>query len=344
MSPFALLSLLRGRGSLYALLGALLLSTLWVTSLTLISSRPNATELLTDAGSQILQPFLTKQGFGLTPEVYGSLEAQASQHPSQPVALPSLLKAQVLGREIANRNYNSGVRVIYGDVANAYYGGGLSAAFTIPPELQQILPSFGVFGAATGAAAQPATDQLPSFLQPLFTVIGLTPATFTAQGHQNLLDLLPWFWLATILLGGTAALLNRSGSKLSGLAKTVVHSAWPIVLLLAGLWVASLVYATTFAPYKDSLGVVERSFLPAYGAALGLGIVALIVLRLLAARQPQAPGEPVMAGVPAGLPRAALSDAPSVPPAPSAPPPLASDAPLFGQLPESPPDQNDEQP
>lgn len=305
MGPLALLSLLRGRGSLYALLGLLLLSTLWVSSLTLISARGNATDLLTDVGAEVLNPFLAQQGLGITSQTYATLESQAKAQPSQPLAL-SVLKVQVPGSEIVNRSYDDGVRVIYGHVAGAYYDGGLAAAFTIPPALQQIFSTFGIFG--SGSSSGSTTDSLPGFLQPFFAVIGLTPATFTASGHDSLLHLLPWFWVATLVVGAIALVFAREGRKIIGLAKTVTHSAWPIVLLLVGVWVASLVYATAFAPYKDSLGVVERTFLPVYGGALLLGLIGLYVPRLLAARQREEAREPVAAPVPG---RTALNASPS---------------------------------
>jgi hypothetical protein len=329
MSPFALLSLLRGRGSLYGLLGLVLLSTLWVSSLTLLSSPDNSKELLTDVGVQVLNPFLEQQNLGsgvlgITKDEYNALQTQASQHKDQPIPLPSIFKVQVFGRDIVNKSYDDGLRAIYGDTATAYYNGGLGAAFTLPAELQQIVQYFGVFGSAAAPAGVPSTAGLPDFLQPFFTVIGLTPATFTATGHDNLLHLLPWFWLATIVLGAVAVLFNRGGNQLSGLAKTVVHSAWPIVLVLVGVWAASLtIYKATLAPYGSALGVVDRAFLPVYGGALVVGALGLVVPKLFGARQQsqqqQAPaGDAAMAGVMARA-QSQMSAMPSMPSTPSTP-------------------------
>jgi hypothetical protein len=262
--------------------------------------------LLTDAGSQVLNPFLAKQGYGLTEQIYANRKA----HLSDQLTLTPL-NVHMTGANIDKPTYGEAVQAVYGRVADAFYSSGsLDAVVAVPSDLQQLLPflsnfqsNFGLFGSsnAPASADQPSGLQLPDFLQPLFTATGLTPATFTATGHQNLLNLLPWLWLATIVLGALAVLFNRSGAKLSGLAKTVVNSAWPIVLALVGLWVASLtVYKATLAPYGGALGVIDRAFLPAYGGALALGAVGLLVPKLLGGRrQAQAPA-PAMAGVAAG--------------------------------------------
>jgi hypothetical protein len=304
MSPFALLSLFRGRGSLYGLLGVLVLSTLWVTSLTLLSAPQNATELLTDAGSHVLNPFLTKQGLGLTQQIYDSRKA----HLNQQLALTPL-NVHMTGKDIDKPTYGEAVQGVYKSIADAYYiSGRVDTVFAVPSDLQQLLPyltGFGFFGSAgspsgtPGASGTPGTAGLPDFLQPIFTVIGLTPVTFTAQGNKNLLNLLPWFWLAVVVLGVIAVVLNRGSNKLSGLAQTVVHSAWPIALLLIGLTVAARV-SSAVAPYASALGVIDRAFLPAYGGALLVGGAALIIPKLLGGRRQAQPQQPVMAGVPAG--------------------------------------------
>src|SRR5215472_18084452 len=94
------------RGFVYTLFGTLVLTTLWVTSLTILSSRPNATEILTQAGTQILNPFLVGHdtSFGLSQQTYASLETSARSHPSQPLTF-QLLKVRVLGREIIGHTY-----------------------------------------------------------------------------------------------------------------------------------------------------------------------------------------------------------------------------------------------
>src|SRR5260221_2615850 len=78
------------RATVYALFGGLMLSTLWVTSLASLSAQPNATDLLTEAGTQVLNPFLVKQDLGLTLAGYAQLQATGKAHPTQPLAVPLL--------------------------------------------------------------------------------------------------------------------------------------------------------------------------------------------------------------------------------------------------------------
>jgi hypothetical protein len=272
------------RATVYALFGGLMLSTLWVTALVSLSAQTNATDLLTEAGAGVLNPFLVKQDLGLTPSVYAQLQASGKAHPTQPLAVP-LLKPEppVLGSEVAGRGYDDGVRLIYSRVASAYYTGGPDAAFAVPDQLKQQLPNFGLFSPNNVPLLPngPTPAQLPVFLQPLFTFVGLTPTTFTAAGHQNLLDLLPWFWVAAAVLGVLAVALNRSEVKLVALLHGVLHSSWPIVGTLVGLWVATRVDAATFAPYAGMLSVVDRAFLPVYGAAFVLSGAGFLVIKLL---------------------------------------------------------------
>lgn len=287
------------RGTVYTLFAAVLLSALWVTSLTIISGKSTATELVTEAGTQILNPFLVGRGAGLTESNFATLEAGARANPSQPIPLP-LLKVQVLGGEIVGKNYGFVVNLVYKRLAETYYTGGAGAVFDVPPGLKNVLPNFAVFNPdnVQPFPGGPTVAQLPPFLQPLFVFVGLTPDTFTAAGHQRLVSLLAWFWIAVVVLGVLAVALNRSEQKLSGLAQSVVHSTWPIVLVLGGLWIASLIYRTTFAPYAGVLALIRGAFLPVYGAAFAAGLVALVAFKLLPAWQQRGQSkEPAKEGV-----------------------------------------------
>lgn len=289
------------RGFVYTLFGTLVLSTLWVTSLSVVSAPSNATQLLTEAGAHMLNPFLVDHGTGLSQSVYDSLEATARAHPSQSLALP-LLKVQVLGRDIAGRTYPDVVNLVYGHVATAYYAGGADAVFDVPPELRQALPNFALFNPNNIPVVPggPTAAQMPAFLQPFFTFVGLTPETFTAVGHQKVMNLLPWFWIATGVLALLAVVLNPSEQKLAGLAQGVVHSTWPIVGVLLALWVLSLIYKSTFAPYAGVLGVLDRAFLLVYGIAFAVGIASLVAMKLLPAllrRKTTTPPAPSLAPV-----------------------------------------------
>jgi hypothetical protein len=304
------------RGTVYTLFGAVLLSALWVTSLTVLSDKPNATALLTQAGTQVLNPFLVEHDLGLSQSGYASLQASAKAAPAQPLKL-SVLKVRVLGSEIVGRSYTSTVELVYGRVASTYYTGGPGAVFEVPAELKQTLPDFGLFNPnnAQLIPGGPKVSQLPPFLQPLFVFIGLTPETFTAGGHQNLLGLLPWFWIAAAVLGVLAILLNRSGSMLSGLAQSVVHSTWPIVAILVGVSILVAAKSETFGTYAGVLGIIRGAFLPVYGAALAVGLLSLLALKVLPGLLQRKP-----ATAPVGVPAGGMGAAPS---APSAPPPGA---------------------
>jgi hypothetical protein len=243
--------------------------------------------MLTQAGSKILNPFLANHQLGLSQSTYAALEASAKAHPDRTLSL-SVLKVEVRGREILGRDYAYTVQLVYSRVATAYYNGGATAAFSIPSALKQELPNFALFNPDNIQVIPggPTVAQLPPFVQPLFIFTGLTPATFTSSGHQRLLGLLPWFWGLTIVLGLLAVVLNRSDQKLSGLAKGIVHGAWPVVAVLLGAWVLAHVTMATFAPYAGILDDIRSAFLPVYGTALVVGLVSLGLLAWIPRLQP----------------------------------------------------------
>jgi hypothetical protein len=291
------------RGLVYSLFGAFMLSTLWVTSLTLLSAPASATALLTEAGTHVLNPFLVGQGFGLSQQTYTQLEAQAKAHPTQPVTL-SVLKARVLGSEIAGKSYDDTTRIIYGHVAANYYAGGVEAAFDIPPQLKAVLPNFALFNPDNLQVIPggPKVSQLPPYLQPFFVFVGLTPATFTQAGHQRLLSLLPWFWLVILGAGVLDFVLNRTEQKFVGLVQGVIHGTWPVVGVILALWVASFVMPARFAPYVPLLGLVSGAFLPTYGLAFVLGLAAFVALKFLRPRQQSRQPELAQAMAGMGMP------------------------------------------
>lgn len=310
MSPFGIFSIVSRLASIYTLFAALVLSTLWVSSLTLASTPGNATALITDAGADVLNPFLVAHSgslglnLGISESTYASLQSQKTAQ----VTLPAPFKGTFPASDIAGKPYAVGVRNIYGRIADTYYTGGPSAVIgvNLPPDVQQFVPDFGLFNPNNLPIAPggPSASQLPGFLQPLFTVILLSPDTFTAAGHQQVLDLLPWFWLATLVTGVIAFLLKRSqdGKKLSGIAHSIIHTTWPIVAILIGLLIAAH-FVSGIAPYSDILGVVSRSFVPVYGGALVVGLLALFLPRFLANRASQAATEPAMAAARVGAGR-----------------------------------------
>jgi hypothetical protein len=297
------------RGFIYTTFGFILLSALWVTSLTFLSARPAATELLTEAGTSVLNPFLAGRNLGVTETGYATLQSAAKAHPDLPLSL-SVLKVAVPGREIIGRAYQDGVRVIYTHVASTYYDSGPDAVFNVPAELKQVLPNFALFNPDNIPILPggPTVVELPPFLQPLFVFTGLTPATFTVSGHQRLLDLLPWFWVAVVVLGALTFLFNHSEKRISGLAGSVIHATWPVVVVLTGLWIAaSFFFKQQIGPYSGVLAVVGRAFLPTYGIALALGLVVYFFTAILPRLQSRG-AQPAIAGSPQVM-RAAGSSA-----------------------------------
>jgi hypothetical protein len=295
------------RGVIYTTFGFLLLSALWVTSLTFLSARPAATDLLTEAGASVLNPFLAGRDLGVTQTGYASLQSGAKAHPDQPLSL-SVLKVAVPGREIVGRSYQDGVRAIYTHVAATYYDSGPDAVFNVPTELQQVMPTFALFNPDNLPVLPggPTVAQLPPFLQPLFVFTGLTPATFTAAGHERLLGLLPWFWLAVVVLGALTFLLNRSEKKIAGLASSVIHSTWPVVAVLVGLLIAAnFFFKQQVGPYSGVLSVVGRAFLPTYGIALAIGLAVYFGAAILPRLSGRA-AQPAVAATPAAAMQTAL--------------------------------------
>ncbi len=286
------------RKTVYTLFGALVLTTLWVTSLTIISARPTATSLLTEAGAHVLNPFLAAHEVGITPSGYATLQQAAKAHPTQPLNL-SVFKVHVLGKQIVGLNYDAGVLAIYRQVASAYYQGGAGAVFSLPADVQQAIPNFGFFGGATTTPqVVPGVSipvQLPDFLQPFFAFTGFTPDSLTDAGHQHIASLLLWFWVATLVLGALTLLLDREEQKLLTLAASIAHGAWPVILVLGGAWIFSLIKPAAFAPFKAVYGLVAGAFLPVYGIAFAIGLGSWAILKVASMRHPQA------AKAPAGL-------------------------------------------
>lgn len=310
----------------HTLFGLALLGTLWVMSLSNLSARPTATAILTDLGAQVLNPYLlthTNGLFGIGQTQYAALELVAQAQPGQPLPLPGL-KATVLGREIIGQPYTSGVRIIYRHVADTYYDGGPGAVFALPSQLTQVIDTFGVFalpassttpGSSTQSgspSAAPSLPQIPSFLRPIFFALGLSPTTLTAQGHAQIASILIWWWLAVIIFGALAVILNGGslatrqsrgrpavveraltslGSagravegvfdaltggarRISGVGWATFSGALPGVLLIAVAWVLTFyVYPQQLHAFAGALLLVTGAFLPVYGGGLIVGLI-----------------------------------------------------------------------
>jgi hypothetical protein len=267
-------------GLAHTLFGIVLLGALWVTSLTLLSARPTAVALLTEAGAQTLNPQLihiTNGAIGITPDSYVKLQSAAKANPSKALDL-SILKVQIPGSVIVGKSYDDGLHAIYGKVAEGYYDNGPQSVFTLPADAQKALGAFGMFSTVTGASSPlPTTGAnlptLPPFLQPLFSVIGLSPATFTAAGHASIASLLLWFWLAAAITAALALLTTPGEKRFTSLARTILHGAWPVLAIFALVFAFSLFKPDAFAPYRTVFGLVAGAFLPVYGIAALVGLL-----------------------------------------------------------------------
>lgn len=307
------------RRTIATFLGVVLLAALWTTSLARISDRPTAVSLLTDAGTQLVNPLLVSNGSGISQTTYQQLEKQAAAHPSQPVQI-LFIKPTILGKDIAGKSYPQALQVIFGKVAEAYYAGGPGAAFALPQQLQSFVGNFTPFtqlGSQLPGVPKSPLPQLPSFVTPLLTHVGFTPTTLTAEGHDSVVSLSLWFWVASGVLAALLALLGAGWARLSTIAWSVFHSAWHITLLvIIGAFLVSR-NPTQAAPYRDVLGLVGGAFFPVYGAATvaGLAGVAVCFAATHLLRQPakkgaeaMAPAVPVAAHHPYDMPASAGSE------------------------------------
>ena len=307
------------RGLAQTLFGFVVLSALWVTALTSLSARPTATAVMTEVGANLLNPYLSSAKVGVTESSYANLLQTATAHPNQSLAL-TFLKVGVPGKVIVGHSYSEGVRLIYGKVAEAYYDGGATNVLNLPPQLTQVLNTYGLF--TSGQALQqlqqqhsiagqqlpqvPQLPQLPPFLQPFFTFVGLSPTTLTAEGHDRMAGLLIWFWLAALATGGLALLLTSGPQRFSSVARTLLHGSWPVLAIFGIVWLIASRNEVGFKPYTGIYGLIAGAFVPVYGIAAVVGLLGWLAPKALgvfagSGSQPApAPARaPVAAAVPA---------------------------------------------
>jgi hypothetical protein len=272
------------RGWIIGLLAFTLLGALWTTALARVSERDTATALLTDIGTELLNPLLVANGSGLAEGAYAGLEASARANPSQPLAI-AFVKPTVLGREIVGKDFAAGSAVVYHHLALAYYDGGPSAAFSLPPHLQQLVNVYTPFTQVPtnlpGAPNQPTTSplpslpipQLPNFAEPLYAAVGISPTTLTRSGHDFEVTWSGRFWLAGLALAVLLALFSVGWARLANVGWAVFHSAWHItaLLLLAAFLVSRNPAQATH--YRSILGLVWGAFFPVYVGATVAGLV-----------------------------------------------------------------------
>ena len=337
------------RNLAHTLLGFALLTALWITSLSFVSSRATATGLVTDLGAQALNPWLAKQGLGITEKGYATLEAAAVAHPDRPLAI-AFIKPSVPGSVIKGLDYQASVTAIYHAVAGTFYDGGIKATFSLPDSVSQVVNTLALFPQLYNSQIQ--STGLPTWLQPFFQFTGLSVDLLTADGHARILALLPYFWGATLVLAVLSLLLNIFGGKkaLGGIFLAVAHSAWPVLLVFAIAWLAISFYPDKFAPFKDAYGLLAGAFVPVYGAAAVVGVAGWLIINFAGslfgglARSAQKP-EPARRPTPAATPRytppaePAWNDSPMYgqpAPKPQYGPPAGFDLPAYGQQPPQP--------
>lgn len=263
-----------------------LLAALWTTALARISDRTTATNLLTSAGTDLLNPLLLSKGSGLAQSTYQQLEQTAATHPNQPVPIP-FLKVQIPGHEITGKSFADGSRVIYAHVADTYYAGGPSATFTLPPELQTLVNTYTPFVASSNPTSTGSSTssplpsfplpQIPSFATQLSNAVGITPTTLTAAGHSEALGRMSWLWGISAALALVLILLNTGWARLWGVAWPVFHSSWHIALIGAIATVLVSRNPTQAAPYRSILDTIGGTFMPVFYIAALLGIAGIVV-------------------------------------------------------------------
>jgi hypothetical protein len=318
-----------------------LLAALWNTALAQLSARPTAIALLTQAGTDLINPLLTANGSGLGPDLYQQLQTQASAHPNQALQI-AFLRISIPGEAIAGKNFAAGSRAIYAQIAAAFYDGGPSAVFTLPPQLQALVGNYTPFVPTGQNIHSPLPSvpipQLPAFASTLWSGIGITPTTLTAAGHSAAENRLLWLWGISAVLALVVVLLSTGWDRLWHVAWPLFHASWHIALI--GIIGAVLVHrdianAGTYQPVLDLIG---GAFMPIFYAAAATGIAGIIIClvgRRFTAQAATAPQATVEAQVPM-LARVRASPAPpearqSEPPPPTAP------APTYDPSPPAPP-------
>ncbi len=268
------------------LLHLALIAALWITALARMSDRPAAIPLLTSVGTQIVNPAISAAGKGVDKARYQQLEAQAKASPTAELSVPGL-KTTVRGSEILGLPYDSGTKVIYGKVADAYYTGGVSAAFDVPALPSGFGSVFTDYGAlADYAKAHGISVSLPGWPVALLNVaghIGLSPNTLTAAEHQTIAGYAWIAWIVALLLALLVVLVSKRWGRISSVSWALFDAALPGIVLIG---LAAFAVSRSLGPVQslaDIPGIIGGAFIPVYvGAALAglLGVVGAGVLRL----------------------------------------------------------------
>src|SRR5262249_30472866 len=145
--------------------------------------------LLTDVGVSVINPAITPAGKGVDEARYQQLEQQAQADPTALLSVPGL-KTTVRGSEIVGLTYDAGVKVIYSKAAEAYYTGGVNAAYDVPSLPAGFGNIFNGYGSLAGFAQSHGLpvqiSTIPTDLLNLLGFLGLSPNSLTASGHDSL--------------------------------------------------------------------------------------------------------------------------------------------------------------
>jgi hypothetical protein len=257
-----------------------LLAALWSTALGRLSERATAEELLTRAGTDIINPLLTANNSGIDGALYGQLQNAAQAHPNTALAI-GFLKISIPGKAIAGKDFAAGSRVIYAAVADAYYRLGPNGVFALPPELQQVVQGYTPFVQGSAGVKSPLPNlpipQLPSFATNLYAAVGITPTTLTADGHATAVTRSLWLWLIAGALALLLVLMNRGWDRLWSIAWPLFHSSWHIALFGVIATVLVNLRPIQAKPYLPILTLISGTFMVVFYVAAVLGIALVIV-------------------------------------------------------------------
>lgn len=259
-------------------LGLALLGALWTTALGSLSSEGTAVPMLTNAGTELLNPLLTANGNGVAQGAWNTIQQQAKAHPDQSVSLPGI-NIQVKGHEIAGMSFAQGMQVIYRQVAEGWYAHGISYVFNLPAPLQHAVSTYDPFVSKSlnvPGLPKVSLPQIPSFLAPLVTHLGLSPTTLTAAGHSTMLNLSRWFWIFSAALALALAIFSSGWHRLSNPAWSLFHASWHIALIGVVAWFLINHNKSAVAPYMGVVGPVGSAFFPIYGTAAVVGLAGII--------------------------------------------------------------------
>lgn len=260
------------------LLGLALLGALWTTALGSLSSQGTAVPMLTSAGTELINPLLYANNNGVAKSAWATIEQQAAAHPNGTVALPGI-RVPVKGSDIAGKSFADGTRIIYQQVAQAWYAHGISFAFNLPPQLQSAVSTYDPFVSKSlnvPGLPKVSLPQIPGFLGPLVTHLGLSPTTLTAKGHGDMLNLSRWFWIFSAALALALAVFSSGWRRLSNPAWSLFHASWHIALIGVIAWFLINHNKSAVAPYMGVVGPLGGAFFPIYGTAAIIGLGAVI--------------------------------------------------------------------